>query len=51
MDKAWHPPIRYFMAPLGNADQNDKVKDLLDFILDNDAKAMFRQAGFQVETD
>lgn len=48
VDKAWHPPIRYFMAPVESAGQNDDVNAFLKFIVGSEAKAIFSQAGFQV---
>lgn len=49
VNTSWHPPIRYYMAPLKNSVKNDEVVALLDFIQGNEAKKIFRAAKFKIE--
>ena len=43
----WHPPIKYYMAPVKNAVKNKKATALLDFIQGNEAQEIFRAAKFK----
>jgi len=49
VNASWHPPIRYYMAPLKNAVKNDEAAALLDFIQGNEARKIFRAAKFKVD--
>lgn len=49
VDGSWHPPIRYYIAPVKNGDSSKKVTALLDFIQGADAKKIFRENKFKVD--
>lgn len=48
VDKSWHPPIRYYMAPVGNSADDAQVSSLLDFIQGQEAQEIFRSEGFEI---
>lgn len=49
VNESWHPPIRYYLAPIENAANNKKVLALLDFIQGSEAKKIFQDANFKVD--
>jgi len=48
LDPAWHPPIRYYMAPIEGAAERPQTRQLLDFILGPEGREIFGNAGFHV---
>lgn len=48
VDPAWHPPIRYYMAPVAGAVGNIDVIQLLDYIQGEQGRDIFRRAGFDM---
>jgi molybdate transport system substrate-binding protein len=48
VDNSWHPPIRYYMSPVGNAAEDAQVSSLLDFIQGQEAREIFRAEGFEI---
>jgi molybdate transport system substrate-binding protein len=51
VDKTWHPPIRYYMAPLKNSAGQPEVARFLKFIQDKSASAIFEAEGFDLTAD
>jgi len=49
VDDSWHPPIRYYMAPVINGNHNDTVAALLAFMQGEEAKRIFRENKFMIE--
>jgi len=49
VNTSWHPPIRYYMAPVNNPVKNDKIISLLEFIQGNEAREVFRSAKFKLD--
>ena len=50
IDKSWHSPIRYYMAPVGKAANQRQVTELLDFIQGPEGQEIFREQGFLINT-
>lgn len=48
VDKSWHPPIRYYVAPLRTASSRAEADRFLKFLLSPPARAVFRAEGFDV---
>ena len=48
VDPSRHKPIKYFMAPLKNAQLKDQVVSLFNFIQDDIAQAIFLEEGFRL---
>lgn len=48
VNESWHPPIRYYMAPVRNG-ADDTVTALLDFIQGSEAKKIFQDEKFKVD--
>ncbi|MCW8906848.1 MAG: molybdate ABC transporter substrate-binding protein [Sedimenticola sp.] len=48
VDPAWHPPIRYYMAPIDKSADRPETRQLLDFILGPEGREIFGNAGFHV---
>jgi len=51
VNKSWHSPIHYYVAPVGDMARDSKVSSLLNFIQGNEAKKIFREAGFKVDQE
>jgi len=51
VDKAWHPPIRYYLAPLKPSAGQPEVARFLKFMQGRGAKAVFRDEGFELPDD
>jgi molybdate transport system substrate-binding protein len=51
VDASWHSPIRYFMAPLGNAADRSEVVSLLEYVQGSESREIFRASGFRVNPD
>lgn len=51
VDKAWHPPIRYYMAPLKASAGQPEVARFLKFMQSPGAKAVFQAEGFDSTDD
>jgi len=49
VNTSWHPPIRYYMAPIKNTLENDSANSLLKFIQGNEAREIFKSEKFKVE--
>lgn len=49
VDPSSHSPIRYYMAPLSNAENKDEVLAMLEYIQGPEAKEIFRNSGFKVD--
>ncbi|GAB6043561.1 molybdate ABC transporter substrate-binding protein [Endothiovibrio diazotrophicus] len=50
VDPAWHPPIRYYLAPLGSAAADQRVAEFAAFLLGPVARERFGAAGFMLIT-
>ena len=48
VDRKWHEPIRYYMAPVGNAAENAQVTDLLAFLLSPAVQEIFKAEKFDI---
>lgn len=48
VDPAWHPPIRYYMAPVAESWDRPATRKLLDFITGPEGREIFGNAGFDV---
>lgn len=48
VNKSWHPPVRYYMAPIKGAEKNKQVTALIDFVHGSEAQNIFHAAGFEV---
>lgn len=51
VDKAWHPPIRYYMAPLKASAGQSEVAHFLKFTRGTGARAVFKAEGFDLPDD
>ena len=51
VDKAWHPPIRYYMAPLKASAGQPEVARFFKFMQGQGAKAVFLDEGFELSDD
>jgi molybdate transport system substrate-binding protein len=51
VDKAWHPPIRYYLAPLKASAGQPEVARFLKFMQGRAAKAVFLAEGFDLPDD
>lgn len=51
VNKAWHPPIRYFMAPLKASIGKPDVARFIQFIQGAEASAVFKADGFDLKAD
>jgi len=49
VNTSWHPPIRYYMAPVKNTEENNNVDSLLKFIHGDEAREVFQSAKFKVD--
>ncbi len=49
IDKSWHSPIRYYLAPIKNSRETTHTSSLLSFIQSEVAKEVFLAEGFKVE--
>ena len=49
LDPAWHPPARYYLAPVGGGAPAPEVAELIDFIQGPVATERFRAAGCDVD--
>ena len=50
IDKSWHSPINYYLAPIINTSNEALAAPLIDFILSPPAQQIFRDAGFELNT-
>lgn len=49
IDKSWHSPIRYYMAPVNMASDKKSVMEFIDFIQGPEAQEIFRKEGFLIK--
>jgi len=49
VNTSWHPPIRYYMAPIKNTEHNENIISLLKFIQGSEARQIFRAEKFKVD--
>lgn len=49
VDTSWHPPIRYYMAPLTKSNKNKKTDSFLKFIQSKEAQDIFQSNEFKVD--
>jgi len=50
INKSWHSPIRYYMAPMKSSSNHDQVSSLLEFIQSDEVREIFTKEGFIFET-
>jgi molybdate transport system substrate-binding protein len=48
VNPAWHPPIRYYLAPLGTAAGNPETARFLKFLQGGQARSAFEARGFEL---
>ena len=48
IDKSWHKPIRYYMAPVIKSENIKGAKSFLQFIRDSEVSELMEASGFQI---
>lgn len=51
VDRDWHPPIRYYLAPVKASASQAETARFIRFIQGKEARAVFRSEGFELADD